>query len=149
VPLAQVAATDSRLLDIGSGAGVPGLVVAALRADMHVTCAESAAKKAAFLVQAASAMKLTNVRVEAIRAEKLAERFDLITARAVAKPDELIERFAHLLRPGGGFAFFLAAGDEGCDLGLCRTRQEIEYSLPNNAGDRKLVLAQIARSATR
>ena len=74
------------LLDLGSGAGFPGLVLAAMGApDLQVTLVESTGKKAAFLAAAAEAMALGNVRVVPARIESLKVRKpDVITARALA-----------------------------------------------------------------
>jgi 16S rRNA (guanine527-N7)-methyltransferase len=144
LPLAQAAPPDISLLDIGSGAGAPGLIVAALRPDLRVTCAESAAKKAAFLAQAVHAMQLQNVRIENVRAEALAARFDLIAARAVAPPPELARRFGHLLRSCGRFAFFLAEQTESALPPFYVIGQTINYELPAGQGKRKLILAEKA-----
>ena len=88
-----------RLLDIGSGAGFPGLVLAAMGADagLHVTMVESVGKKAGFLSQAAVEMALENVAVSAERIENI-DLFkpDVITARALAALPKLfnyVERF--------------------------------------------------------
>ncbi len=139
VPLARALAAGSSLLDIGSGPGVPGLIVAALRPDAAVTCADSRAKKAGFLTQAAAAMKLGNVRVEVGRAEELTQRFAVVTARAVAEPAELARRFAHLLAPEGYFAAFLSAQAEPDLAGLTIVRDEY-YTLPADEGERRLAL---------
>jgi 16S rRNA (guanine527-N7)-methyltransferase len=145
LPLAQAAPREATLLDIGSGAGVPGLVVAALRPDLQVTVSESSGKKAGFLVQAAHAMKLANVRVESTRAETLTDRFHFVTARAVAEPKIIIEKFSHLLRPRGVIALFLA-GDVAPELtGEFVVEKTIDYALPLDYGKRRLAL--VARAA--
>lgn len=80
------------LVDLGSGAGFPGLVLAAFYPDKKITLIESTGKKAAFLVAAAEAMGLSNVRVipERIESQKLLSPPDIITARALARLDKLL-----------------------------------------------------------
>jgi 16S rRNA (guanine527-N7)-methyltransferase len=96
----------ARVLDVGSGGGVPGIVLAIARPDLRFTLAEATEKKAAFLVAVAAALGLTNVTVAADRAEKLAGTelagaFDIVTARAVARIDVLLPWTAPFVRPGG------------------------------------------------
>jgi 16S rRNA (guanine527-N7)-methyltransferase len=147
LPLAQAAPRDATLLDIGAGAGAPGLVVAALRPDVQVTVSESSGKKAGFLVQAVHAMKLANVRVESVRAETLTDRFAVVTARAVAEPKIILEKFGHLLRPGGVIALFLAGGVEPeltADFVLAK---KIDYALPLDYGRRRLaIVARVGKT---
>lgn len=93
-----------RIADLGSGAGFPGLVLAAALPGAFVTLVESSAKKCVFLTRAAEAMGLTNVAAVASRAESWAEgreACDLVTARAVAPLNVLVEYAAPLLVRGG------------------------------------------------
>ncbi len=141
LPLAQYVTDGQTLLDIGSGTGVPGLIVAALRPAVRVTCAESVMKKAVFLQQAAAAMGLTNVTVAAERAEKLTERFDVVTARAVAAPSELLARYAPLVHPAGAMAFFLMA-DETPEIDRpFFIRENLAYRLPGRRRERRIAVA--------
>ncbi len=82
------------LVDLGSGAGFPGLVLAAMLAekDVHVTLIESIGKKAAFLSEAGRAMGLQTLKVIPARIEavKLPSPPDIITARALARLDKLL-----------------------------------------------------------
>jgi 16S rRNA (guanine527-N7)-methyltransferase len=97
-----------RLIDIGSGGGVPGLVLAIARPDVSVTLLEATGKKARFLEQTAAALGLTNVGVIAERAEVAGAAgtphratFDIVTARAVAPLRVLIELTAPFARVDG------------------------------------------------
>ena len=74
-----------RIADIGSGAGFPGIPVAVLRPDCHVSLIESHQRKAVFLREACR--NLANVRVCAARAEDLREAFDVAISRAVSYRD--------------------------------------------------------------
>jgi 16S rRNA (guanine527-N7)-methyltransferase len=83
----------STLVDVGSGAGFPGVPVAVYHPNLHVTLVESIAKKATFLREATR--ELRNVRVLNARAETLEEHFDWVAMRAVA-PAPLVPRLAEL-----------------------------------------------------
>ena len=72
------------LLDVGSGAGLPGVVIAIACPELHVDCVDTVAKKAAFLQQVAVTLKLPNLRGLHDRVERLAGRYDVITSRAFA-----------------------------------------------------------------
>jgi len=95
------------VVDIGSGSGAPGLVVAVARPDLAVTLVEADGRKAAFLVHVAGMLGLDGVGVAPVRAEEaghdpgLRERFDRALSRAAAKPRVLVELALPLLRPGG------------------------------------------------
>src|SRR5690349_10628648 len=77
--------TPGRVADIGSGAGFPGLVAAIARPDCEFTLVESHQRKAVFLREASRGM--VNVRVLAVRAEQIRERFDWVVSRAVSYSD--------------------------------------------------------------
>jgi len=75
----------ARLLDVGSGGGLPGVVLAALMPDLDVTCVDTVGKKAAFIRQAAVELGLRNLHAEHSRVEALhVQPFDVISARAFA-----------------------------------------------------------------
>lgn len=78
------AKTPARLLDVGSGAGLPGVVIAICCPDMAVDFVDTVAKKAAFIQQAAVALKLPNLRGLHARVENLTDKYPIISARAFA-----------------------------------------------------------------
>ena len=85
-----------RLLDVGSGGGFPGIVIAIVRPDLEVHLLESTRKKVAFLEEVADALGLGltvhHGRAEELaRREELADSFDLVTARAVAALEDLLD----------------------------------------------------------
>ena len=95
-----------RLLDVGSGAGLPGIPLALANPDMQVTLLDSNHKKAAFLNQAVMELKLKNAEVCAERVEswQTERRFDVIISRAFSDMGEFVRITRHLLAPGGLFA---------------------------------------------
>jgi 16S rRNA (guanine527-N7)-methyltransferase len=73
----------ARVLDVGSGAGLPGTVLAIVRPELDVTCVDTVAKKAAFIQNTALSLKLSNLRGVHARVEEMqAEPFDVVTSRA-------------------------------------------------------------------
>src|SRR5215472_4697996 len=101
--VASLVPTPCSLLDLGSGAGLPGIVLALLLPDAEVTLLEPMAKRAAFLEECVTELGLGNVGVSRARAEELAGTLmvDVVTARAVAPLDRLAAMAVRLLRPGG------------------------------------------------
>ena len=93
------AGVDS-LLDLGSGAGFPGIPVSICRPEISVTLAESQSKKAAFLNEVVRSLGLTT-RVFAGRAESIAAKFDCVTLRAVDRMSAAIAVGCRLLQPQG------------------------------------------------
>lgn len=91
-----------RVLDVGSGGGLPGVLLALLRPDWSITCIDAVAKKAAFVRQVAGALRLSNLRAEHGRVEQWkGDPFNLITARAFASLADLTRLTDHLLEAGG------------------------------------------------
>lgn len=76
--------TTCRLLDVGAGAGLPGVVIAITFPDVSVTCVDTVAKKAAFVQQVAAALKLPNLKGLHARVETLSQPHDVICSRAFA-----------------------------------------------------------------
>lgn len=74
----------TRLLDVGSGAGLPGIVIAICRPYITVHCVDTVAKKAAFIQQVAVTLKLPNLRGLHARVESLTEPYEVVSSRAFA-----------------------------------------------------------------
>ena len=83
-----------KIVDVGSGAGFPGIPIAIYRPDCVVDLVESHQRKAVFLTEAVRQLGLSNVRVIAKRAEDLTERYDWLVSRAVRPEDVLALRLA-------------------------------------------------------
>jgi 16S rRNA (guanine527-N7)-methyltransferase len=110
VPLLVDNGPGSRLVDVGSGGGVPGIPIAIARTDLQVTLVEATQKKAAFLSAVAEAVGLANVSVLPERAERLAigelrGAFDVVTARAVGRLAVLVPVTAPLAKGTGRLLF--------------------------------------------
>ncbi len=106
LPLLVEIGPGSRLADVGSGGGLPGIPIAIARPDLRVTLVEATQKKAAFLTAVAAALSLDNVSVRAERAEQLGMgelrgAFDAVTARAVGRLATLVPLTAPFARTGG------------------------------------------------
>jgi 16S rRNA (guanine527-N7)-methyltransferase len=112
-----------RVLDVGSGAGLPGVVLAILRPDWEVACVDAVAKKATFIRQVAAELGLPNLRGIHGRVESAttfgAQQFDLIVSRAFASLDDFTRLTRRLLAPHGVWAAMKAhlAEEEGAGLG--------------------------------
>ncbi len=107
VPILQQAEARS-VVDVGSGGGLPGLVLAIVLAKIQFTLVESTGKKARFLQETAAKLGLENVRVLTERAEVLGagtlrESVDVVVSRAVARLPVLLELCLPLVRTGGHF----------------------------------------------
>jgi len=105
-PLTFVVRPDS-LLDVGTGAGFPGLVLAVVWSNIPVVLSEPLGKRAAFLKYAAMEMGLTRVTVERKRVEALVHApFGLITSRAVTDTRLLLDLTAHLRTPSTQYLLY-------------------------------------------
>lgn len=90
-----------RLLDVGSGGGLPGVVLAICHPEVQVTCVDTVGKKAAFIRQVAAELRLPNLRGEHARVETLKGHYDLITSRAFASLVDFVSLTRAILAPGG------------------------------------------------
>jgi 16S rRNA (guanine527-N7)-methyltransferase len=120
-----------RVADIGSGAGFPGLVWAAVRPDLHLTLIEPRRKRAAFLERVVLDAVTVNAEVVARRVEELhgdpkqTGTYDLAVARAVAGYDRVVRAATPLVRPGG--RIFVPLGPEASVSGAEVVEAEIPW----------------------
>lgn len=113
-----VDATAGDIVDVGSGTGVPGLVLALVRPDRAMTLVESVQKKAAMLAAIAAELYAHNVDVRAERAEDLGrgedrDRFGVAVCRALAPPPVAVELCLPLVRAGGRLVIWAGETDRG------------------------------------
>jgi 16S rRNA (guanine527-N7)-methyltransferase len=93
--------SGARLLDVGSGAGLPGVVLAICLPEIMVHCVDTVAKKAAFVQQVAVSLKLANLRGVHARVESLTETYEVVCSRAFASLADFTRWSAAALAPGG------------------------------------------------
>ncbi len=97
----QLQRTGLRLLDVGSGAGLPGIVIAICCPDIMVHCVDTVAKKAAFIQQVAVNLKLPNLRGIHARVEKLTDTYDVVSSRAFASLENFTQWSQQVLADQG------------------------------------------------
>ncbi len=98
-------ASAQRVLDVGAGGGLPGIVLAIARPDVQVSLIDTVHKKTAFLTQVKAELGLANVSVHTGRVEQwqAPQLFDVITSRAFAELADFVNWSGHLLAVGGQF----------------------------------------------
>jgi 16S rRNA (guanine(527)-N(7))-methyltransferase RsmG len=94
-------AAPLRLLDVGSGAGLPGVVLAICLPDLQVDCVDTVAKKASFIQQVALSLGLSNLRGLHARVERIEPGYQLVSARAFSSLPDLVQGSDAALVPGG------------------------------------------------
>lgn len=133
--------------DVGSGAGLPGLVLAMARPDWQVVSVEAVDKKAAFQRQVAAELALTNVRVEGHRVEevRLEGGADTVVSRAFSSLADFVSLTRHLLKPGGHWAAMkgrLPQEEIAALPGDVRVSEIIELKVPGLNAERCVVLME-------
>jgi 16S rRNA (guanine527-N7)-methyltransferase len=151
---------DARLLDIGAGAGFPGLPLKIVRPKWQVLLLEATGKKVTFLQHVIETLQLEDVMAEHGRAEELAHKaeyrdsFDMVTARAVASLPTLLEYAAPFCRVGGQIIFpkkgdltgDLAHGKRAAIQVGARFKTDVPVTLPGlEDGSRLLVWTQVRK----
>ncbi len=105
-----------RVLDVGTGGGMPGVALAFYEPAAHVTMLDATAKKLAFIREACEQLGLcpdfVNARAEEYARTEAREQYDVVTARAVAALPMLCELCLPLVRPGGCFVAYKGAAEE-------------------------------------
>lgn len=97
--------TGKSVIDVGTGAGLPGMVLAIVRPEIQVTLLDSNSKKTRFLLQMVGELQLTNVKVVHSRVEEYREQtYDTVTSRAFASLADMLHWCAHLQNEAGRFA---------------------------------------------
>ncbi|OPZ16477.1 MAG: Ribosomal RNA small subunit methyltransferase G [candidate division BRC1 bacterium ADurb.BinA364] len=144
---------EGRAIDVGSGAGYPGIPLAVARPGWHWTVLDSKEKKARFLEFAIAELGLRNTRAQAGRAETLAQAapwrdsFDAAIGRAIAPLGAVAEILLPFVRPGGT-AIAMKGPSERIDAGAREALRRlgggeprsIEYALPFELGRRSLIV---------
>ena len=92
-----------RVLDVGSGGGLPSIPLAILSPDLQITAVDAVSKKTAFLTQVAIELRLSNFVARHARVEKLNGSYDLITSRAFASLEDFVSLTKTLMSPSGAW----------------------------------------------
>ena len=134
IPITTIIPNGVRLADIGSGAGLPGVVIALARPDLKVTLIEPLQRRVDFLNHVIAELELP-IKVVRGRAEAVKMQFEVVTARAVAPLEKLIQISWHMIPKGG---CLLAIKGESATEELAATKLKKgstaklhEISLPN------------------
>ena len=143
----------AKVVEIGSGGGFPSLPLKIVRDDLSFTLIESTGKKCNFLNAAVDSLNLDGVQVLNIRAEEggrsenLREKFDIATARAVAKLNTLCEYCLPLVKVGGLFIAYKGAcenelEESGSAINILGGKVQFvkTYSLPEDGGKRTVIV---------
>ena len=151
-----------RMVDVGAGAGFPGIVTKIFKPELELTLMEPTGKRVDFLKYACAQLGLTGVEFAKERAEEAArkvwrEQFDLATARAVANLRELSEYCLPYVRPGGMF-YSLKGGDAvaetaGAEKAIHllggQLSNRISYSLPDGSSRTLICIEKISQTSTK
>ena len=134
IPITTIIPQGVRVVDIGSGAGLPGIVIALARPDLKVTLIEPLQRRVDFLNEVIAELAL-EVEVIRGRAERVKKQFEIVTARAVAPLEKLIQISWHMIPRGGSLMAIKgeSAADEISTTTLKKgsTAELHEISLPN------------------
>ena len=103
---------NKTLLDVGSGAGFPGIPLAIVEPTLQITLLESNGKRVSFLHEVVKELELKNVQIIQGRVEELGtrEKYDIVTARAVKELNVLLEICFYLVKVGGLFIAYKSSG---------------------------------------
>jgi 16S rRNA (guanine527-N7)-methyltransferase len=134
IPITKIIPQGVRVVDIGSGAGLPGVVIALARPDLKVTLVEPLKRRVDFLNEVVAELAL-DIEVIRGRAERVKKQFEVVTARAVAPLEKLMEISWHMIPKTGSLMAMKgeSAADEiqATTLKKGSTAQLHEISLPN------------------
>jgi 16S rRNA (guanine527-N7)-methyltransferase len=132
----------ARVVDVGTGAGAPGLALAVLRSDLEMTLVEPLAKRGAFLRTVLGTLGLTRVKLEARRGEAVAsshpEAWDVALARATLPPEEWLALAERLVKPRASAWVFVVKESDRVSPGFA-VAEEVAYRWPLTGAERRLV----------
>ena len=142
-------ASAHTLVDVGTGAGLPGIPLALARPNLRVTLLDSSHKKATFLEQARMELRLENVAVACERVERWhpQAKFDAVVSRAFAELADFVQGARHLVAPEGTMLAMKGVHpfDEIARLpATCRLDRVVELAVPTLEAKRHLVLLKAA-----
>jgi 16S rRNA (guanine527-N7)-methyltransferase len=137
----------ARVVDIGSGAGAPGLALALARPDLKMTLIEPLNKRVSFMRTVLGTTGRTDVRLERAKGEDAvarAERWGVAISRATLAPPEWLALGAKLVDPGGS-VWVLLAREDAPSMQDARIAEDVGYELPFTRNARRAVRYEISR----
>lgn len=138
--------TAARLLDVGSGGGLPGIPLAIARPELKVTVLDSNHKKAAFMQQAVIDLRLANVEVVCDRSEAYspAAAYPQIVCRAFSDLSDFVRATRHALAPGGEWLAMKGVypNEEIAQLKGARLKRDAVLHVPGLEAERHLIVLQ-------
>lgn len=149
---------NATVVDVGTGAGFPGLPLKILRPDIKLTLVDSLNKRIEFLKQLTFQLNILDCQLFHLRAEELArnkrEAFDVVVSRAVANLSTLSEYCIPLLKIGGIFIAYksgnyqdeLTEGGNAINILGAKIEEIKEFDLPNNLGKRTIIVLKKIKS---
>ncbi len=132
------------LADLGSGAGLPGLVIAIASPALTVTLVEIDQRKSAFLNEVKARLQLDNVSIVTSTIEAHANRYDVLTARALASLEELLGHTHRLLKPEG-IALFPKGEQYADEITQAEKKWNFDYTLHASATHDKARIVSISK----
>ena len=132
---------DARVVDVGTGAGAPGLALALARPDLRVTLVEPLAKRVAFLRTVLGTLARTDIRLERAKGEDVAargDRFDVAVARATLAPPAWLALGVRLVSEGGS-VWVLLAKEAPPEVAAASIAEDVHYALPHGGASRRVV----------
>ncbi|MDP2443330.1 16S rRNA (guanine(527)-N(7))-methyltransferase RsmG [Rhodoferax sp.] len=139
--------TAGPLLDVGSGAGLPGIPLAIVRPDLRVTLLDSSQKRCGFMQQAAIELKLGNVKVVHARAEVFhpSKKYPQIVSRAFSDLSDFVKATHPLLAEGGEWLAMkgLYPDEEIAQLKGARVKSHTKLHIPGLDADRHLIIMEM------
>lgn len=147
VPYLEEKVPKGRFIDVGSGAGLPGIPLSIAMPEHHFTLLDSSGKRTRFITQMKMELGLENVSVITSRVQDFVPeaRFDAVLSRAFASGADMVEWSSHLLKPEGYMAAMKGKFDpaEWADVEGFSTREIVELDVPKLNEERHLIFLSV------
>jgi 16S rRNA (guanine527-N7)-methyltransferase len=143
--MSQRVASGARLIDVGTGAGAPGLALALLRPDLAVTLVEPLGKRVSFLRTVVGAARRTDIAIERARGDAFAGRrqWDVAVSRATLAPAAWLDLGVRLVRPAGE-VWALLAKEAPPEAPTAALADDFTYVWPLTRAERRAALYRVA-----
>ncbi len=125
----RIPESATSLADLGSGGGLPGIVIAIVKPELAVTLIEHDQRKAAFLKEAKRILGLTNVTVEALHINQIDRQFDVVTARALASLSQLFSYAEPLLTTKDALMIFPKGAHHAAEITEAEHNWQFKYQI--------------------